>query len=246
MAKVILPETCVYIITCTVNGKIYIGSSSRAKQRWREHRRELRRNKHHNQHLQRAWNKHGDHSFTFEVLEICAVEKLIAREQYWLDTLEPYKRHIGFNIRQTADHRDCPLETRSKLRAANLGKTHTPEARAKLSALWKGKKHTPETRAKMRASAKGKNLGRKHTPEQIAKISATQRGRKHSPEHIAKQADANAKEYIVTSPDGVVMRIRNLSKFSREHGLSSQLMGHVASGKQYHHKGWQCRRITNA
>lgn len=56
----------VYQIYNTVNGKRYIGSSIHIEQRFKEHLRNLRANKHVNAHLQSAWNKYGEHSFVFE------------------------------------------------------------------------------------------------------------------------------------------------------------------------------------
>lgn len=53
----------VYQIYNTVNGKRYIGSSIHIEQRFKEHLRNLRANKHVNAHLQSAWNKYGEHSF---------------------------------------------------------------------------------------------------------------------------------------------------------------------------------------
>lgn len=53
----------VYQIYNTVNGKRYIGSSIHIEQRFKEHLRNLRANKHVNAHLQCAWNKYGEQSF---------------------------------------------------------------------------------------------------------------------------------------------------------------------------------------
>ncbi len=59
----------VYQIRCVPTGKIYIGSAVDLKARWDGHRRRLRRGVHHNAHLQYAWDKYGEASFEFSVLE---------------------------------------------------------------------------------------------------------------------------------------------------------------------------------
>jgi len=60
----------IYKITCTSNEKSYIGSSLDIINRWSKHRSYLRKRKHHCSHLQRTWDKYGEDSFTWEIVEI--------------------------------------------------------------------------------------------------------------------------------------------------------------------------------
>src|SRR6266702_5002666 len=98
-----IPATCgIYRITNTTNGMFYIGSAVNLYKRRGTHSYYLRRNAHHNPKLQAAWNKYGEASFTFEVVEFVLVPELLtAREQYWLETLKPFGRK-GFNIARIA------------------------------------------------------------------------------------------------------------------------------------------------
>lgn len=50
-----------------------------------------------------------------------------------------------------------------------------------------------------------------------------------------------SKKWIVTNPNGASFEIRNLTKFCMSNGIERSLMGAVAKGKRYQHKGWQCR-----
>ena len=79
----------IYKITNIVNDKIYVGQSIAIKQRWSQHKAELRKNKHGNCHLQKAWNKYGEEKFKFSVLEYLdtdiSKDFLTEREQYWID-----------------------------------------------------------------------------------------------------------------------------------------------------------------
>lgn len=59
----------IYFIVNKNNGKIYIGSSVNIKQRISKHKSDLKKNKHHSYLLQRAWNKDGEESFEFKVVE---------------------------------------------------------------------------------------------------------------------------------------------------------------------------------
>lgn len=53
------------------------------------HRFELKRGKHHSSHMQRSWDKYGESSFDFSVLEECAKGQLFEREQHYIDLLHP-------------------------------------------------------------------------------------------------------------------------------------------------------------
>src|SRR6188508_1235746 len=46
----------IYLITCTQNGRQYVGSSKDIAYRWRKHREKLSSGRHWNRYLQRAWN----------------------------------------------------------------------------------------------------------------------------------------------------------------------------------------------
>jgi group I intron endonuclease len=84
----------IYKIVNTKNQKFYLGSSKNIEKRWWRHKSDLRTGKHHNTHLQRAWNKYGEQHFVIEVIEL--TEKLLEREQYYLDNLLP-EYNIGLN-----------------------------------------------------------------------------------------------------------------------------------------------------
>lgn len=77
----------IYAITNTVNGKIYIGSTSTGfRQRWSVHRACLGGGYHHNPHLQHSWDKYGKDTFEFDVLEhLHKQEELHLAEQFWMD-----------------------------------------------------------------------------------------------------------------------------------------------------------------
>lgn len=51
----------------------------------------------------------------------------------------------------------------------------------------------------------------------------------------------NAKEWIVTTPKGKELLIKNLTKFCRKRGLSTSGMSHVFFGRASQYKGWLCR-----
>jgi len=157
----------IYKITCTANKKIYIGSAVNLYLRKHVHFSELRYNKHCNPHLQNAWNKYGEQSFTFEVLEYVLPMSLAAREQYWFKKLKPFGEK-GFNIAREAG---SPLGNKSR-----TGMKNTPEANEKTRQAKLGHIVSPETRKKLSQA----RLGKKLSPEAIKSIADGHRGTKRS------------------------------------------------------------------
>lgn len=93
----------VYKIINLVNNKIYVGSSIDLYKRKSSHFSALRNNFHCNKYLQSSYNKYGENNFIFDVIEyIDDKDKLLDREQYWLDTLNPCDNNIGYNMLPTA------------------------------------------------------------------------------------------------------------------------------------------------
>lgn len=100
---IIIPSISgIYQILNSINGKIYIGSSINLKQRFNDHKKLLRHNKHPNKHLQSAWTKYGETHFDFKIVEIVPIESLLSREQYYIDILSTHNREIGYNISKIA------------------------------------------------------------------------------------------------------------------------------------------------
>lgn len=184
----------IYRITCTANGKFYIGSTVNLAQRWGRHRRELRRGVHKNRNMQASWNKHGEAAFTFETIEnVPNVTQLVAAEQRWLDQV--CDAPLCFNHNRFAD---APWRGKSGAGTPNHGRTFGPEIRAKNSAAKRGENHpnwgkqlAPETKAKIsKANETNPWRGANHTPEAIAKIAATSAGRSHTLQARAKISTA--------------------------------------------------------
>lgn len=166
----------VYVIRNTVNGKRYIGSTSSFHRRWTEHRKKLKKGKHENSIVQRAWDKYGADAFEFRPLLICAVKDLLFYEQRCLDGMKP-----EYNILPNA--------------GTARGRTYPPEYGAAISARLKGKKLGPFTehhRRRIADALRGKKRPA-FSPEWIAKLSAATKGRKKTPEQIRAAAIARAK-----------------------------------------------------
>lgn len=147
----------IYAIVNSANGKCYIGSACRnIIKRWHVHKHDLRNGKHHSSHLQKSWNKHGEGSFLFIVLEICPPDKCVSMEQEFIDRFESFKRINGYNMTPTAGSvlgYKMTQEQREAVskRMKQMGKPtqlFTEESRKKVGAALKGRKQSPERIAK--------------------------------------------------------------------------------------------------
>lgn len=168
------------------SGKFYIGSTIEFHKRFRKHRERLLRGDHFNINLQRAANKYGLDALTFSIVKECPVDKLLEREQHYLDTLRP-----SYNISKAAG-------------APMLGLKHTEAAKAKMSLIHKGSKRSEETRERMRAAIRARGISdeekarliernkqRVWTAEMRAKVGDANRGKVLSSEHATKLKAAN-------------------------------------------------------
>ena len=83
-------QTGVYQIRNKINNKVYIGSTIMSfTKRLEHHRCLLRKGTHKNTYLQHAWNKYGEESFEFSILEVVDKCCTLEREQFYIDTLKP-------------------------------------------------------------------------------------------------------------------------------------------------------------
>ena len=182
----------IYRIVCEANGKVYVGLAVNLRARWALHRSALAAGKHHNAHLQAAWNKYGGlGAFHFEVVELVPRERLLEVEQRHIDEC-PEKFNIckkagsTFGVKPSA-------ESIAKSRKANTGRKRSAETKARMSAASRGHATSDETRAKMKASsarrwAKAKAEG--FSEETRAKQQASQRRKVFTPETRAKLSAA--------------------------------------------------------
>lgn len=148
-----------YLITCAVDGKVYVGITSRTlKQRWAEHLYESRRRRS-GMTMAAAIAKHGADKFTIEFLCcsrswgcICETERqLIA--QY--SCLAPH----GYNLRSGGEGAfgvGRTAESIERSAAKHRGKPCHPNTRAAAIRTHKGKPKSAATRAKMASAKIGK------------------------------------------------------------------------------------------
>lgn len=184
-----LSKAGIYKITHITSNRIYVGSSINLKSRKNKHFSALRNNKHANRILQNYFNKYGERSFKWEILERIEFNEnkelfknnLLEREQYWIDELKACENNLGFNICLKAESR--------------LGLEHSEESKQKIRDKRKLQniKMTDEWRRKIGEANKGNkySLGKKRSKETGDKISKSLMGKKHSEESKQKMREAH-------------------------------------------------------
>jgi group I intron endonuclease len=155
-----MKEPVIYKIRNVVNGKFYVGSTTDTRERFRNHRKMLRGNRHHCPHLQAAWSKYGEECFKFEVVKVLqSVDLLWAAEGRWL--AENFGMPYCYNAGRTPE---APMRGRFGALHPSYGKPVSQEQKAAISATLKafyaedpnnhprlGKAHTEESKAKISA-----------------------------------------------------------------------------------------------
>ena len=199
-----MKQSGIYCITNTATAMQYVGSAVDLDGRFKRHIREMKTGTHPNKFLLMDYERHGEESFQFEVLELCSDVILLEREQHWIDQLGAAV--TGYNISLTAGspmkgrkqseatrakmreaHRDRkPIseETRQRMRDAAKkreaqkkaeGFEVSEETRQKLREAGMGREVTEETREKLRKT-NSRPLTTEAQKEAHAKLSASKVG----------------------------------------------------------------------
>lgn len=175
----------VYKLTNKLNGRIYIGSAKRFKERWQTHAKRLKSGKHSNKFLQADYNKCGEEAFVFEVIEVIEgpQENRLLVEQTYIDQhydeqQQCYNLTRSVNKRGPKCHSHNPEQTATKRKENPNRHRWSEEEKKAISAKLRGHIVSEETRQKLRE----KSLGKKHTEESKHKCSESNKG-KHR-EHL--------------------------------------------------------------
>lgn len=214
----------IYQLVNKVNKKCYIGVTNNYQKRMREHSYAS------NDFLiSKAIRKYGWENFTINILFETYDSELAyqAAESHYIKIYMSNNPNRGYNLTEggqgTLGYK-FSNDTKEKMRNAKQGRKLTDEHKRKIGEANKGHKLSIESRKKISNANKGKKffLGKHLSQESKDKLS-----------------ELKSQEWLLESPDGTVMKIRNMRKFCLENGLSPSAMTMVSKGKRTHHKRWK-------
>lgn len=204
----------IYIVTCVINAKQYVGITKNLKKRWGEHRRATSRY----QSLHAAINKYGHSNFVFtHIADAFNLESAVELEKMLIQQHNT-KAPNGYNLTD-GGHGVCGKEwTEEERKLKSIATTQyiaqlSKEEKRKKFSSFAGKKHSEEVKKRIsesnkkpkpQSSQKGENnamygrvgeknpyFGKKHSEETRAKMKAAWAIRKASgwidPRLIRKQ-----------------------------------------------------------
>ena len=226
-------ESGIYEILNTATHDFYIGSAVSFRRRWGQHRCELRKNMHRNDHLQKAWNKYGENAFEFNVILLCDTDNLLYYEQVLLDNLKPV-----YNICPVAGStfgRIFSDEAKRKMSNSKKGKPLSEDHKQKLSEASKNRHCSDETRKKISEAKTGHSL----TEETKRKISEAKIGHIATEEHRRKLSESGKRYW---NENGKTRIVSEETKQKLSESKSGEL--HPMFGK--HHGEETKRKISES
>lgn len=209
----------IYKICNVLSGRFYIGSAYNIKTRFIKHKSNLKNKVHHSKKLQLDWDKFSENAFTLEVLEVVEKPNLISREQWYIDSLNPY-----YNV--------------AKMAGSTVGHKHSDDTKKKMSQIklndenFKNHLKLLHEKNKHRFS-KEKNpfYGKKHTEEtkkimsEKRRLITVRRGHKMSEETKKKISEAKKlkkRHHTQEFKDALSKRVKGV-KFTDDHKLKIKL-----------------------
>jgi group I intron endonuclease len=137
-----MSKSLIYVGRCYPTNKVYVGSTLQGRRRALSHVRDLKTKRHSNDYLQNAWNKYGEDSFKWFIVEKCTAEELKQREQWWIDFLRAADPRYGFNLCNAVQR--IGKEAASQLSLTQIEKWRDPVIRSKRLTGLKASHKDPE------------------------------------------------------------------------------------------------------
>jgi group I intron endonuclease len=247
-----LPKTSgIYRIDCATNGKVYVGSAHSMYQRQHVHLHHLRRGVHVNRHLQHAWNKYGETTFQFSVIEKTSTAELLLREQFWIDRMDACNPKCGFNIQPQArssrgvKRTEVYLKNMAEQKSKQWIVTQPDGTELTIKNLAEFCRQHDLSFTSMHRVARGK-LRQYRNGWLCRKADATsEEWQRTCKPAAATNGQFQPGKWVLTAPNGKQFEVDNLRSFCNTHGLLATGLSNVVRGLAKQHKGWKCHRTES-
>lgn len=216
-------DSGIYGIENISNGKWYVGQAVNLKKRFRDHKSKLRMNHHPNKHLQSAWNKYGEKSFVFRVLEVCEVDMLNSLEMSWVAKKDSYLN--GYNNTVGGD--------------GVRGLIMSKETRLKMSFSHKGHPVSDETRERMRETRKNSETARKHM-KKLRQMKMQRGATPKEREHLARLNEIKKKPVLCVETG---QRFESAHDAARKFGTYQSNISFCCNKPESTHRGFHWRYV---
>jgi group I intron endonuclease len=200
---------CIYIITCLINLKVYIGKTNDPKNRWLSHTQPARLgyNLPYNETslIQKAIKKHGVENCEFYIIEDLLTEKeVLEREKvfiaFYKSNICRYGNLWGYNLTDGGDgisgHKHTE-ESKKKMSLASKGKPKSEAHKKSLSIGGTGKVLSEAHKEAIRIS----NLGKKCNDESRKKMSQGKLGVKNPQSILTEDQVREIRKFISDNID---------------------------------------------
>lgn len=122
---------CVYKITNTINGKIYIGQTTNFRKRVSDYRNAHKKKS--KQPITQAIKDDGPENFTIEILAECDPEELTSLENKYIMESKSYLSEFGYNLVMMSAENSNSLKSRLKKSESHKGLKDSAETKRKKS-----------------------------------------------------------------------------------------------------------------
>lgn len=265
----------IYSIYNIVTDEHYIGQSINLYKRINEHIRKLRLGNHkYSNHgktlLQKAWDKYGERSFVFSVIETCEKDFLDDREVYWIEfyhcNYAKYNKGYNYNKGGSATYKKEKRKTNKNKLVVHKGEEQKVISKHELSQYKEmgyitGFSETNKEKMfkninKYREYPVGENhplYGKKLTKEHRNKLSKSHKGHKLTNEQINKRTETNIKNGKILSVcqfdtnGNFLEEYENAEDVKRKTGFDSTYIRDCCKGKYKMAHGyiWKFKKDCN-
>lgn len=215
-------KVTIYCAHCICNGKKYIGQTRQElKERVQQHKNSCFRNKYKNVKFYSALKKYGWNNFIWGIIEEGNINIWNIKEIYWIEVYDTHRN--GYNLTEGGNNR---IVYEPQCKEFEL---MSPDGK-----IFKGKN--------IKKFCQQNNLSSQNIGNLLLGRGKSCKGWKiPNTKLVGRQSQAftNSKEYEIMTPDGKIIKGKNVSELCREYGLANSALINVLNGKLYSHKGWK-------